>query len=116
MKHFFQFRSDDEFIGESQRWESANLAAAHRRAVTRLRRAAWLLARELRQLEQIHISHAENARLPGADADSTARVMKDWNNGAAQDDFLSCTVVVQSAPNSGFDVALTVESRSNGFS
>jgi DNA-binding NarL/FixJ family response regulator len=116
MKHFFQFRSDDEFIGESQRWESANLAAAHRRAVARLRRAAWLFARELRELEQIHISHAENARLPGVDADRTAPVMKDWDNGAARDGILSCTIVVQSATDSGFDVALTVESRSNGFS
>ncbi len=116
MKHFFQFRSDDEFIGESQRWEAADLAAAQRRAVARLRRAAWLFARELRQLEQIHISHAENARLPGADTDGTARLMKDWDNGAARDGFLSCTVVVQSASNSGFDVALTVESRGNGFS
>jgi DNA-binding NarL/FixJ family response regulator len=116
MKHFFQFRSDDEFIGESQRWESANLAAAHRRAVARLRRAAWLFARELRELEQIHISHAENARLPGADADRTAPVMKDWDDGAARDGILSCTIVVQSASDSGFDVALTVESRSTGFS
>lgn len=116
MKHFFQFRSDDEFNGESQRWEYANLAAAHRRAVARLRRAAWLLAKELRQLEQIQISHAENTRLPGADADRTARAMKDWDDGAARDGFLSCTVVVQSASNSGFDVALTVESRGNSFS
>ena len=116
MKHFFQFRSDDEFIGESQGWESADLAAAHRRAVARLRKAAWLLARELRLLEKIHISHAANTRSPGADADRTAGMMKDWDNGAARAGFLSCTVVVQSASNSGFDVALTVDSRTNGFS
>jgi DNA-binding CsgD family transcriptional regulator len=111
VKHlFFQFRSNDEFIREGQRQQLTDLTAEHRRALVRLRKAVWQIARETRLLEKIYASRAANAAAAG---NNTAQI-QDWGKKTAAKDFLPRTVVIQSAWNTGFDVALTVESRSNG--
>jgi DNA-binding CsgD family transcriptional regulator len=110
VKHlFFQFRSNDEFIREGQRQKIADLTAEHRRALVRLRKAVWQIAKETRLLEKIYASRAANA----VAARNGGAHMQDWGKNTAADDHLPRTVVIQSAWNRGFDVALTVESRNN---
>lgn len=106
MNHFdFHLGPHDEFIRNSQRRKFFNFAEAHRHALVGLRKAAWLLSRELRELEKIYTSHAADKRSLEIDTDRTPR---ERHKGASPADVLYCSIVISPASDLDCDIVSTV--------